>query len=436
MELTRKFIAYKDKILASELVNRTFKLSVISFLANVLNFLVPVYVAFVFGISKLTDQFFFSYGIITFIITIFSAAISSVTVPFIKERVNDKEWLSEFASSFFYFSSKFIGIGCILLFLLLSIAGHFNSGKFLFYLSLCVPILYFNILNSFCFGILNSLHQYNAAAVSPFSRAIIIFLTIFLFSSHMGIVAVILGYNLGEFAKFLQLMYIIRQRNKIKVSLKVKKYELIKNFVREGSFQAVSTSISCAAPLIDKIVASFLAVGSLSVLDYGDKVTLVFGILLNSFLVIVLGKWSTEVVEKTFKFNRMILILLSVLGLSLVAFLFVVFTRSIITGLLYPTLPVDKKAIIATIIVLNSAGFVFNSVNQVINIGNIAFKATSVLVKTSMIKAVINLVLDIVFGLKWGVIGIVLSTVLVHFSGLILNFAVFKYKVLPKMPYS
>src|ERR1700733_9297867 len=141
MELARKFVTFKDKVLGSELVNRTFKLSVITFLSNVLNFLVPVYIAYVFGISKLTDQFFFSYGIITFIITIFSTAISSVTVPFIKEKIDDKQWLSEFVSSFFYFSSKFLGIGCILLFVLLVFAGHFNSGEFLFYLSLSVPIL-------------------------------------------------------------------------------------------------------------------------------------------------------------------------------------------------------------------------------------------------------------------------------------------------------
>ena len=429
MELARKLSLFQDKIRRSELVGRTFKLFVITFLSNVLGFLVPVYIAFVYGVSKHTDQFFLSYGVITFINIIFSTAISTVTVPFIKEKMEDKVWLREFISAFFYYSSKFLGIACLSVFLLLLIADHFISNEFLLYFTLSVPILFFSILNSFCYGVLNSFHQYNTAALSPFSRAVIIFLTIFLFSGRLGVVAVILGYNLGEMVKFLQLIFIIKRRNNIDVSLKVKNYGLIKKFVREGSYQAISSSISCAAPLIDKIVAAFLAVGSLSVLDYGDKVALILGVLLNAFLVVVLGKWATEVAARSFRLNKMVHILVSIFGLSAFVFLLVAFGRSMLVNILYPTLPHDKKDIIAWIIVLNTAGFVFNSVNQVINIGNIAFKATAILVKTSMIKAVINLVLDVVFGLKWGVIGIVISTVFVHLSGLIINFLIFKYKV-------
>jgi len=429
MELARKILLLQYKIRRSDLVGRTFKLSAITFLSNVLGFLVPVYVAFVYGISPHTDHFFLSYGVITFINVIFSTAISSVTVPFIKEKIDDKAWLDEFVSTFFYYSSKYLGLICIGAFLTCLLVNHFIPSEFLFYFTLTIPIFLFSVLNSFCFGLLNALHQYNTAALSPFSRAVIIFLTIFLFSKQLGVIAVILGYNLGEMVKFLQLLYIIKRRNQINVSLKVRKYYLIKNFIREGSYQAISSSISCAAPLIDKIVAAFLAVGSLSLLDYGDKVALILGILLNSFLVIVLGKWSTEVAARSFKLNKMVHILISIFGLSVLVFLIVALSRSVLVNILYPTLPHDKKEIIAWIIVLNTAGFVFNSVNQVINIGNIAFKATAILVKTSTIKAMINLVLDIVLGLKWGVIGIVISTVFVHLSGLIINFLIFKYKV-------
>src|ERR1700733_3210743 len=161
MELARKFFLFQNKIRRSELVGRTFKLSVITFLSNVLSFLVPVYIAFVYGVSKHTDHFFLSYGVITFINVIFSTAISTVTVPFIKEKIDDKVWLSGFVSTFFFYCSKFLGIACLLVFSLLLIADHFTSNEFLLYITLSIPILFFSVLNAFCYGILNSFHQYN-----------------------------------------------------------------------------------------------------------------------------------------------------------------------------------------------------------------------------------------------------------------------------------
>jgi putative peptidoglycan lipid II flippase len=288
-----------QKIWKNKLLGKTVKLSTITLLSNLLGFLIPIYIAYVYGISKQTDNFFLSYSVITFVNVIFSSAISSVTVPFLKEKLEDKKWLNSFISSFFNFCLKYIGLGSILIFIILLPVSHVIKSNFIFYLALSVPILFFTVLNSFCYGILNSFDRFNMAAMSPFSRAIIIFITIYFFNSSLGMVAVILGYNLGELFKLIHLLYIIKTRNNLSISLKERNYGLIKNFLKEGSFQAISTTISCASPLIDKIVASFLVVGSLSVLDYGDKVVLVFTILLNAFLVIILSKWSTEVIQKT-----------------------------------------------------------------------------------------------------------------------------------------
>ena len=356
-----------------------------------------------------------------------------VTVPFIKEKLHDKGWLNNFVSVFLHYCIKYVGSISLAALIVLLAVNHFIQNEFLYYIILSIPILFITILNSFCYGILNSLNKFNTAAMPPFTRAIIIFIVIYFFNAKLGIVAVILGYNLGELFKFLQLLYIIIKLNHIKISIKTKDYSLIKSFIKEGSFQVISTSISCASPLIDKIVASFLVVGSLSVLDYGDKVTLIFNITLNAFLVVVLSKWSVEFVQKTFQLKAMNKILLAILCFSSIVLVGVIIVKTPLTNILYPTLSADKRHLISWIIVINMLGFVFNSVNQVINIANIAFKATSVLVKTSMIKAVINLVFDIILGWKFGVIGIVISTVFVHFSGLLINYFMFKSKVWPRM---
>ena len=83
-----------------------------------------------------------------------------------------------------------------------------------------MPIIFFTIINSFCYGILNSLEKFYHAEFSPFTRSIIIFLTIFLLGNQVGIVAVIIGYNLGEIGKFFHLFYILYVKEKIKINKK------------------------------------------------------------------------------------------------------------------------------------------------------------------------------------------------------------------------
>src|ERR1700742_1712105 len=97
-----KLYGLPAKLLKKDLLKQTLKLSAISMLANFLGFLIPSLIAWKFGISKDTDNFFFSYGLITFASTIFTAALRSSIVPFLTERIGNKEVFNKFLSTLYY----------------------------------------------------------------------------------------------------------------------------------------------------------------------------------------------------------------------------------------------------------------------------------------------------------------------------------------------
>jgi O-antigen/teichoic acid export membrane protein len=139
-----------------------------------------------------------------------------------------------------------------------------------------------------------------------------------------------------------------------------------------------------------------------------------------------LSKWSEDVVQKRFSVKKMNQTILGVLIITFSIFLLVLLFRSQVVYLLYPKILASDRNLIALVLVLNMAGFIFNSSNQVINRATLAFKSTSILIRISVIKSIINIVMDVVLALKFGVVGIAVSTIIVHLSGFLMNYYLFQ----------
>jgi len=418
-----------EGLLSQKLLKKTAKLTGITIFANLLGFFVPIYIANIYGVTKTTDDFLLSYSVINFIGVIFAGSLSAVCVPYLKERLTDKRVFISFASSVFWFICKYIGLLCLLCFAGSLLVYQFTGTVLYLYLAISSPIFFFSVVNAFYYGILNSIDKFTWAAISPFSRAIIIFVCIFLFNKELGIYSAILGYNLGEFGKFLHLTYVIRVKNDIKLTFKGNQFVEIGDFVKTGGYQTLSAAISASSPLFDKIFASFLIVGSISILDYGARLFMIFTVVLNSFLTIILSKWSGEISKGHFRFSDFKRTLGVILGLSVLAFIVIYFLRNPVIHMLYPKLDPIEQQKIGFLLVLNMAGLIFNSGTQVINRGIIAFKGTNLLVKLSVVRLSLNVVLNLTLMYYFGLYGIVYSTVLTNaiclfvayrlFSGLI-----------------
>ena len=416
---------FKKNLLDNPLVSKTLKLSFVSMFANLLGFLIPIYIAYNYKISKSTDDFFLSYSIIIYFVAMFSGAVRAVSIPFLKEKIDDKVKFDSFVSTTIYVILKYIGLACIMLsFVMISIYSYKQETLY-WYILISIPIILFSIINAFFYGILNSLDKYYIAETSPFSRAVVIFMTILLLKNWIGMSAVIIGYNLGEIAKSFHLLYVLRNNNKINISFKNKNINIIRPFLKQGSYQILSTTIVTSTPLIDRVVASQLVVGSVSLLDYGDKVFMVFNTILSSFLVIILSKWAKEATENRFNIDSLNSIIKAVFTVTLTLLFIIYFTNEKIIDFIYPNILKPERETIAIILLFNMVGFIFNSMSQVINRATIAVKSTKIMIKTSTVRVISNVILDIVFCKLWGVVGITIATIGVHIIGLVMNYYLF-----------
>ena len=97
-----------SKIKNKTLLIKTVKLSLVSLVSNFLGFLIPIYIAFEYNISKETDSFFLSYTIILFVGVVFSGAVRSVSIPYLQERLDNKEKLVAFNKMISILGNKFV----------------------------------------------------------------------------------------------------------------------------------------------------------------------------------------------------------------------------------------------------------------------------------------------------------------------------------------
>lgn len=412
------------KILKNNTFQKTIKLTFLSMFSNLMVFLIPIFISFKYQISHHTDNFFLSYTIITFMAVIFSEAFRSVSIPFLKSKLSLKKTFDDFVSSIFYFIVKWLGITTFILMILFLVLYKFTNNELHWFLIISTPVFFLMIVNAFLSGILNSLDSFFIVEISTLIRGIIILTIMIILNSLLGLSAAILGYIFGELFKTIQLYLAIKKQG---VQLRLNKNSSgdIKSFLTTGSYQMISSAISSSFPLISKTVASFLAIGSVSILDYGDRIFMVFNVLLNSFLIIILSKWSTDLKDGNFKINNFHKTILVVFLTSLLALCFVIIFNDNLISLLYPRINFNSRKLISLILTLNMVGFVFNAVNQLINRATIASQGTHILIYNSIIKIFVNIILSIWFASLWGIVGIAISLVIVHVIGLILNYFMF-----------
>ena len=416
------------KVLNNQLFQKTLKLSGVSFGANFIGFLIPVFIAYKFPISKKTDSFFLSYGIILFIGGVFSGAVRNVAIPFLKEHLDNKATYNHFISNLLYYSIKFLILLCGVLFLVIFLIYHYTDHLLYWYLFLSVPIVFFSVLSSLGYGVLNSLDKFYIAEASLFSRGIIILLTIFLFYHYWGISAVIIGYNFGELAKCFHLWFVIKRMG-VTIQFKKKEFSLIKPFLKQGSFQILSTSLSSTSPLVDSIVASFMIAGSVTLISYGDRLFMVFNILLSSFFILILSKWSKDFIDNKFTLVKLHKAMLLIFSITLLLFLVIALFKTPIVSTIYPNVSNENQLMIAIMLVLNMAGFIFDAVSQVVNRASIATRSTDIMVITAIFKVIVNIILDIIFARIWGVVGIVVATIGVQIMALSINYFLFRRRI-------
>ena len=289
--------------LSHPLLRSTVTTTIWSTSGKAVGFLIPFFIAAWFGISGETDVFFFVYGLIMFLTGIFATSIETVIVPFVAEiSSEDKNALGRFVGSSLIFSSLGIGILSILFLLFmgsgLKVMTRFSKDQWdlLFRLSVeTVPLFLLLSLSSILSGVLNSCKRFNLPAVSPAFRALATLGVIYLLKDRIGVHSIAVGYVLGELLRLVILLIFISYQKIFEFYFSFDITEKLKHFLKTAFYQVVCLSAVGLNPVVDKIMASWLAPGSVSILHYADRLYMIPVTFLSAGLFpVVLSHWASD----------------------------------------------------------------------------------------------------------------------------------------------
>lgn len=292
-----KIATYRQKPLVKDTISTT----ILSTIGKGFGFLIPFFLAAWYGISKETDVFFFVYGLIIFFANILAPTLQSVIVPFIAEKrangQNAAVFTSQMLVASFFISLAFMFIFLVFIPRLVLLVTNFSllERKLLRpLLTQTSPLLLLIILNSVLTGTLNAYRYFTFPALYPGIRANIALVVIYLLKDILNINAVVYGYIAGELTVFLWLLAIAFKRQLITLALKLSLNE-VGPFFKTAFYQSLGMSLAGLAPVIDKTMATWLTTGSVSILEYAQRLYLIpLNFFSMGFLVVLLSDLSEK----------------------------------------------------------------------------------------------------------------------------------------------
>ncbi len=415
------------RIYHSPVARNTAWVFIVSSLASVPMFFLPSLIAYYYQVSAATDNFFFAYAIVYYLANLLRGAVSTLVVPFTVERLADKPRLETFISGAFSLVSVASVVLTIVCYAVLLLVKSFINPGLAQATALFLPIIYFLVLNSLFGGILNSFKKYTVYSLMPLISGLYVYVVTIVFNQTLGIYSVMVGFLLGEAVLFLFCLYYLRKILQIVIKPNLNNIYGMKDFAKGSTEQFIGSGLAGGSPLVDKAVASRIALGSISLLDYGQKLFSGFNAILSSFFVVMLPVWAENIGKEEdhrsmIKFNIRAVTAIS----AVIVFVGLIAARPLLR-VMYPTVADYDFQLIVSIVKINIIALLFISPMQVVNRFVIIFKYTHLIVRISIVKFILNVVFDIVFTLKFGLLGLPLATLLNQGIGYLLM-AIWFYK--------
>ena len=129
------------------------------------------------------------------------------------------------------------------------------------------PIVLLTTWTSAIHGALNACKAFSVSALSPFLRSVIVVVAILAAAPRWGIHAVTLGYTVGESLRCLAAWYFFERRiGRLRLTWNMDAE--VGLFFSSATFQTLGTGFHHLMPLVNQIMASPLAPGSISIYTY------------------------------------------------------------------------------------------------------------------------------------------------------------------------
>jgi putative peptidoglycan lipid II flippase len=388
-------------------------------------FLIPFFIAAWYGVGSATDAFFFAYGIIFFLTSIFSNVVSALVVPFVADVKAKGEDQGRFLGSILMGS----GLGMIVISLIFVASGYptfslitgFSDSqlKLAYILSLeTLPIVFLVVWSSLLSGVLNAQQTFGGPQLSFGARSIITLLLIFLLQRFLGIHAIPVGYILGEGFRTLYLFRLLAKIKDVAIKLVLPEKDAL-NFFKAASVQVIGVTVLSLFPVIDRTVASWGGVGGVSLLSYAEKLFLLpVSLVGEGLLIVLLSYWSKQTYDgqpkklKSDVVKAVFQILYFSVPLGIILFLF----RYEYTHIFYNwgSFPRDRITELSQLVGMYIIGLPPYLAALLFARGLLVLKDTLSLTKIAVWMLLLKVLFNLVFYAKLGLFGIVLSTSMVY----------------------
>lgn len=404
------------------LVRDTVKTTIWSSVGKGIGFLVPFFIAAWFGASDKTDAFFFAYGLILFLSGIFAPVVQNVIVPYIAEARAKDEDVGRFVGCILAFS----GIGLVVLsglFILLVkpilfVITRFDEQTLRLIYQLLIetaPLIILLVWTSVLAGALNTYKRFVFPAVSPAFRAVVNLTVIFAFKDVYGIHSIALGYVVGELIRLTILFVVIKRLNLFKLRLSLQLGRELWKFFKTASYLIIGMAAIGLNPFVDKIMASWLGEGSISVLYYADRLYMIPVTFLTAGLMVTLlshwsERYSEEGIQRLKKDVRKTIKVVTFIALPIMLMLILFHQPIVKLAFGRGAFAQAKLSEVGWIWVCYLLGFVPYMVGSVFFRAHLALKNTKVLMQYGFYAVFFNISLNYILMKPFKVAGIALAT--------------------------
>ena len=270
-------------------------------LGKAIGFAIPFFVAAWFGVGTDTDAFFFTYGLVLLLAGIFFPVVEAVIVPFITEiKAKNESEVRSFVGTTLVVSVAGLTVLGALLFAvskpLLAAVSKFPQDSLDLISRLLLetsPLLLLLVGTSLLSGVLNAYRLFSLPAVSPAIRAVVAIAVIYASKDSIGVHSIALGYVLGEMIRFISLLMYAWKKNIAPSVGSIKLDARVFEFLGTASYQIIGMAVLVFNPVVDKTMASWLATGSVSILEYSDRLYEVpITLITRGLFVVLLSHWS------------------------------------------------------------------------------------------------------------------------------------------------
>lgn len=389
-----------------------------------LAFIKEAIIANYYGVTSVVDAYTIAIQTPVNIFSFVACAIRAVVIPLYSELYYNKnvQEANKFASNLitftFLIAIGFVVVGelCSGLLTTLFAPGFDQETHDLsaLLLRITLPTMLFSVVIDVLTGVLNVHKKFVLPSLAVYFLNLSIILSIFFLHTVFGIAAACIGQVIGSILQMVYLYVLIRKNYSYKPFLDMKD-DTLKRAIKMSGPTIWSISIAEVNAIVNRVVASFLFVGSIAALGYASKINNVFmTFFITAVSVIIYPLYAESTAKKDYvQLSSRVNFTLSLFcALLLPLMVVLIFFRREIIELAFARGAFGPEAVEITmnLFAFYSIGLVFLAFRDTLTKVFLSMKDTKTIAWNSTIGVILNIILNLTLPYLWGVNGLAIAT--------------------------